>query len=141
MAYLSIRELAACVIAFTAIGCSEAWGQQQKSYPVFEVFFASGASTLPPSRLRVLTSAAASVQELSPRQIIIVGYADAVGHDADNLALSRLRAEYVFQKLKALGVPANIVSVDWKGEFEPALPTEGETPEAANRRVTISLRE
>ena len=105
------------------------------------MFFASGAITLPPSRLKELTSAAASIQELSPRQVVIVGYADAVGPEADNLALSRRRAEYVFQKLKALGVPDNIVSVDWKGEFEQALPTEGETPEAANQRVTISLRE
>jgi outer membrane protein OmpA-like peptidoglycan-associated protein len=141
MAYLKIRKLAACVFAFAVFSCTAALGQQQKSPPVFEVFFVSGASTLPSSGLKELTSAAASIQRLSPRQVVIVGYADAVGNEADNLALSRRRAEYVFQRLKALGVPASIISVDWKGEFERALSTGEETPEPADRRVTISLHE
>lgn len=140
MAYRNIRRLLAGVVV-GAYCASKLAIAQPNNHPVFEVFFDSGSSTLKSSQLKQVVAAASSIQTLVPQQVLVVGYADSVGTEADNLALSRRRAEHVFQRLKAQGVPASIVSLDWKGEFEQSLPTQGETPERKNRRVTITLNE
>lgn len=138
MAYVNIRKIAALLVASAVMFCSAEVQAQQVPLP-YEVFFKLGAVTLAPNELRVLTQAAQSIQDLGPRQVVIVGYADAVGSEVKNLNISRRRAEYVFQRLQALGVPSNIMSLDWKGEFEPSVPSAPDATVPKNRRATITL--
>ncbi|MFN3614667.1 MAG: OmpA family protein [Rubrimonas sp.] len=70
---------------------------------------------------------------------LIVGHADAQGQAAYNLALSERRARAIAQDLIARGVPAAAVSIEARGQGQPAVPTPDGVAEPANRRVTVTF--
>jgi OOP family OmpA-OmpF porin len=70
---------------------------------------------------------------------LVVGHADAQGQAAYNLDLSERRARAIAQDLIARGVPAAAVSVEARGQVQPAVPTADGVPEPANRRVTVTF--
>lgn len=69
----------------------------------------------------------------------IVGHADDTGTSQHNMQLSKKRAEQVFQNLKNAGVPASMMSIDWKGESMPIVFGGTETQRSLNRRVEIQF--
>ncbi|MCE3233005.1 MAG: OmpA family protein [Rickettsiaceae bacterium] len=73
----------------------------------------------------------------------VVGHTDRSGSDKYNLALSKRRAEAVKQELVKLGVDANNIQTEAKGESSPLVPTEDGVKEPQNRRaeVTFSYKE
>lgn len=72
-------------------------------------------------------------------QVVLVGHSDASGNAAYNLALSRRRAEWVRDRLVALGVDPAQLKVRAAGSSEPV--SLENTPEgmAVNRSVTLEL--
>lgn len=69
----------------------------------------------------------------------ITGHADRSGTDAYNMALSKRRADAVRAKLIKMGVPANNITTDFKGEREPLVQTKDGVREPQNRRAEIRL--
>jgi OmpA-OmpF porin, OOP family len=68
----------------------------------------------------------------------VVGHADRSGPDDYNLRLSQRRAKSVADSLVGAGVPAAGLTLDAKGENDPAVPTPDGVREPLNRRVDIS---
>ena len=70
-------------------------------------------------------------------RVVVVGHADTAGEAARNDFLSRLRAERVTQELVRLGLQPGVISVEARGEAEPAVPTGDGVAEPLNRRAEI----
>ncbi|WP_146778772.1 OmpA family protein [Actinomadura craniellae] len=107
-----------------------------------DVLFKSGSAEL-------TGGAQASLQDVADKlrksgvsgQAQVVGHTDDVGADADNLRLSRERAEAVRSALQPLLANTGITLVaEGKGETEPRVKEATETARAQNRRVVIAYR-
>ena len=72
-------------------------------------------------------------------QVTVIGHADTSGSLAYNVRLSERRAKAVADALAGLGVNQGVMSVDWKGETEPAVATGDGVKEPLNRRSTINI--
>ena len=70
-------------------------------------------------------------------RIVVVGHADRSGELLYNEELSLRRAEAVAEALKRRGIEPAVVSVQSKGETQPAVPTPDGVPEPRNRRAEI----
>ncbi len=90
---------------------------------------------------RDIVGDAAKAQEQLPRKIIkATGHTDRSGPDSFNMLLSKRRAEAVKGELMRLGIPADGILIDWKGEREPMVKTADGARELKNRRVEIILQ-
>jgi outer membrane protein OmpA-like peptidoglycan-associated protein len=102
------------------------------------VFFESGSAVVDQKwdlRLRIY---AATYQPGT--RVILQGYADTLGSPADNLALSRMRAEAVADAFIRLGVRAEDIEITAYGETNLMKPSADEASESLNRRVWIDMR-
>ncbi len=73
------------------------------------------------------------------RLFYIDGHTDAFGDRAENLELSKMRAEMVSQYLTARGVPEDWITVRWHGERYPVSSNNSAGNRAKNRRVTVRM--
>jgi len=73
------------------------------------------------------------------RVFYIDGHASAPGDRAENLALSKRRAELIAEYLKRRGVPEDWLNVRWHGERYPVASNATVGGRSKNRRVTIRL--
>ncbi len=83
------------------------------------------------------------VDELSRRhapEIVVIGHTDRVGAVPYNDTLSLRRAERVRDELVKVGVAAERIRVEGRGEREPLVATPDEVAEPRNRRVEINIR-
>ena len=71
--------------------------------------------------------------------LTVIGHADKSGSNAYNLGLSEERANNVADMLRP-SVPNANVTVEFRGEEEPRVPTEDGVRELQNRRVEIQVR-
>jgi OOP family OmpA-OmpF porin len=71
--------------------------------------------------------------------IAVVGHTDRAGTPSYNLALSQRRAATVRAALVRAGVPADAISISWRGEDDPQVPTPDGAREPQNRRVRIVI--
>jgi len=69
----------------------------------------------------------------------IDGHTDSIGDRAENLQLSKVRAELVAEYLKRRGVPEDWIKVRWHGERYPVASNANAGGRAKNRRVTVRL--
>jgi outer membrane protein OmpA-like peptidoglycan-associated protein len=110
-----------------------------------EVTFASGilypfnSTEILPAGKTNLQELANSLQKYPNSDILIVGHTDSVGTDAYNLDLSQRRAQAASAYLQSLGVPANRLQIQGRGESEPVQPNDTEEGRARNRRVEIAI--
>lgn len=72
--------------------------------------------------------------------LLVVGHTDSRGIDADNLVLSRHRAEAVRDFLASL-IPGRTIEAVGRGEAEPVASNNTDAGRALNRRVTITVGE
>jgi outer membrane protein OmpA-like peptidoglycan-associated protein len=79
------------------------------------------------------------VERQSP-EIWVIGHTDTVGPAGRNQALSLKRAEKVRQSLIKLGVPADSIRVEGRGEHDLLVKTPDNTKEPRNRRAEINVR-
>jgi len=71
--------------------------------------------------------------------IMVGGHTDTAGPPDYNMTLSQERANTVATELIKNGVPARIVTTEAFGETDLAVPTPDNTPDQANRRVTVDF--
>lgn len=102
-----------------------------------DVLFAGGSANLTPAANRTVLKLVQFLQ-LNPRRVIrIEGYSDSKGEEADNLKLSRERAQSVADVLIDLGVDPKRITVEGYGEAYPVADNASTRGRAQNRRVEI----
>jgi outer membrane protein OmpA-like peptidoglycan-associated protein/opacity protein-like surface antigen len=82
------------------------------------------------------------VTNLKPETVIRIdatGHADKSGTQANNLIISRRRAEAVKKELMRQGVPEDWIEIAWKGETAPLIETPDGQRHQENRRVDIVI--
>ena len=104
------------------------------------VFFEFDVAEAPAEANQVVDFVTGNYEQCNWSSLTVVGHADRSGSNAYNDALSQARAENVQSLLIASGVAATNVSIDFKGETEPRVPTEDGVREPQNRRVEIKVR-
>lgn len=107
---------------------------------LYLVFFNWDSAELSSGAKNVIEAIAQEVAKNPPAQVIINGHADTSG-DADyNQKLAFKRANAVRDALVSLGVSADKMVVDGRGENELLVETTDNVREPANRRVNVSFK-
>jgi outer membrane protein OmpA-like peptidoglycan-associated protein len=102
-----------------------------------DVLFDPGHAELKSSANRTVLKVVQFLQ-LNPRRVVrIEGYTDSTGDRADNLKLSRDRAQAVADVLTDLGVDEKRIQVEGYGQEFPVDANASERGRAQNRRVEI----
>lgn len=104
------------------------------------IFFDFDVRTPPAEAAQVVDFIAANYERCDWRTLNVVGHADRSGSDAYNVGLSRDRAENVANMLRGKNLTGASITVDYKGESSPRVPTEDGVRELQNRRVEILVR-
>ncbi len=118
---------------------TEATAEQAQVALAADVLFALDSARLTPQADAVLRAAVADLQTREPGPVAVVGHTDDQGADAYNLDLSRRRAQAVADALDPLLGGDYPLTVEGRGESEPAV--EGTSPQARarNRRVALTV--
>lgn len=105
------------------------------------VYFDTASSTLAPAAERDLCAAARQAGALDNALLLVVGYADAVGDEEYNQALSERRAGRVVNFLQqACGwAPWRMLTPTGMAEADPAADNATEAGRALNRRVSVNI--
>ena len=104
-----------------------------------DVLFDTGSSDLKASASRTILKLVQFLQ-INPRRVVrIEGYTDNSGVAAENLELSRARAQAVADVLKDLGVDDQRMEVKGYGEAHPLAENASAKGRAQNRRVEILI--
>lgn len=102
--------------------------------------FHPGSAHFKPDAAQVLIDALVHIKIRAGWLIVITGHTDATGGDAQNLTLSRARAEAVRDWMQRMGgIPDSCFAVQGLGASQPVAGNETEQGRAANRRVDIRL--
>jgi len=112
--------------------------------PVFEarefiVYFPFDQATLTPEARTVVQEAATYAASGGAAQVQVVGHADTSGSAAYNIRLSERRARAVADAMVGLGADPALITADWRGEANPAVPTGDGVREPLNRRATVNI--
>ena len=94
---------------------------------------------LTPEAQQVVSEAANYAKGGNATRVVVVGHADTSGSANYNVRLSERRAKAVADALVGAGVNQTALSVDWKGEAQPAVQTGDGVKEPLNRRSTIDI--
>lgn len=104
-----------------------------------DVLFDAGRSELKASANRTVLKLVQFLQINPRRTIRIEGYTDNRGESAENLELSRARAQAVADVLADLGIDAKRIEVKGYGEAYPLAENASAMGRAQNRRVEILI--
>lgn len=100
------------------------------------ILFDVNSADIKPESIGVLKEIATVLSENPSVKVKVVGHTDADGSDADNLILSKRRAESVKKSLvKDFGIDASRFETDGKGESQPVDKNTTTEAKANNRRV------
>lgn len=113
----------------------------QPARPIsFLLYFLEGRDELTPDSRLLLGRIVDEIARRPAPEIVVIGHTDRVGAVPFNDALSFRRAERVRDELVKVGIAAERIRVEGRGEREPLVPTVDEVAEPRNRRVEISVR-
>ncbi len=103
--------------------------------------FDSGAATLKNEHVELLAVLEAAISEFPESRVMVEGHTDAFGSDAQNLELSKARAQAVVKHLLASMPisPLNLESVGY-GESRPVANNETEEGRTRNRRIDVVIQ-
>ncbi|MDG1581868.1 OmpA family protein [Pseudomonas sp. GOM6] len=104
-----------------------------------DVLFDAGRSELKASATRTILKLVQFLQVNPRRTVRIEGYTDNRGDAAENLELSRARAQAVADVLRDLGIDAKRIEVKGYGEAHPLAENASAKGRAQNRRVEILI--
>ena len=107
---------------------------------VFIVYFITDTDELTPESAAQLADIKAQLAARPAPEVIVIGHTDTVARRAYNDELSLRRAETVKRMLVEIGIPADQISVQARGERELLVPTGDGVDEPRNRRVEIRVR-
>jgi len=74
------------------------------------------------------------------KNVSLTGHTDSDGKDSANLKLGKKRAEDVKQRLTRMGIAADRIKTDSKGETQPLASNQTKAGKAENRRVEIIVQ-
>jgi outer membrane protein OmpA-like peptidoglycan-associated protein len=101
--------------------------------------FETGKSDISKTNQAELASAAGRIQTLLNKypasKVRVIGHTDAVGKENDNQTLGQARADSVQAALAGLGIPAEAIQTESKGETQ--LLVKSQKAEPRNRRVEV----
>ncbi len=105
------------------------------------IYFPAGeVDEIPPAEARKLDRILQITKHDSRVKAFFVdGHTDSEGDRAENLELSRVRAELVANYLTRRGVPEKWITLRWHGERYPVSANTSTAGKAKNRRVTIRM--
>jgi outer membrane protein OmpA-like peptidoglycan-associated protein len=106
----------------------------------FLLYFLENRDELTPDSRQMLTRVVDEIARRPAPEIVVIGHTDRVGPVPYNDTLSLRRAERVRDELVKVGIAAERIRVEGRGEREPLVPTADEVAEPRNRRVEISVR-
>jgi outer membrane protein OmpA-like peptidoglycan-associated protein len=106
----------------------------------FILYFLENRDELTPDSRQMLSSVVDEIARRPAPEIVVIGHTDRVGPVPYNDTLSLRRAERVRDELVKVGITADRIRVEGRGEREPLVPTADEVAEPRNRRVEISIR-
>ena len=106
----------------------------------FVLYFLENRDELTPDSRQMLSSVVDEIARRPAPEIVVIGHTDRVGPVPYNDTLSLRRAERVRDELVKVGIAADRIRVEGRGEREPLVPTPDEVAEPRNRRVEISVR-
>jgi len=106
----------------------------------FVLYFLENRDELTPDSRQTLSSVVDEIARRPAPEIVVIGHTDRVGPVPYNDTLSLRRAERVRDELVKVGIAADRIRVEGRGEREPLVPTPDEVAEPRNRRVEISVR-
>jgi outer membrane protein OmpA-like peptidoglycan-associated protein len=107
---------------------------------VHAIFFVIGQAEIDPGSDAELKATVAAALATRYASISVVGHSDAIGDDAENLALSLRRATAVRDILVKAGLPESEIDIGYHGSNNPLVPTPRGVPEPRNRRVEVTIR-
>ncbi|MDX1765240.1 MAG: OmpA family protein [bacterium] len=102
--------------------------------------FQSAQATLTAESYGLLDNLLSIAKRCPEAGITIEGHTDALGSEASNMELSRLRAQAVADYLTSHGVAASRLSAVGYGESRPIAENSSEAGRAKNRRIEIVLQ-
>jgi outer membrane protein OmpA-like peptidoglycan-associated protein len=104
----------------------------------YVVTFDTGSAVLDGGDIEILETAVAAAKQAGSSSLSVVGHTDTVGSESYNRALREKRSKAVASALKIIAANGGTeVSVSTSTSPDLAVPTGDETPEEANRRVTV----
>lgn len=106
---------------------------------VYGIYFAFDRADIRPQSERVLAEIADTLKKHPDWRLRIDGHTDSIGEDANNLVLSRRRAEAVRNALiKSYAITADRLSTGGYGETRPKATNNTMEGRALNRRVELT---
>ena len=126
-------------LLFSAAICLVWSGHAMAQQGSYVVLFPFDQSTLDAGARATISSAAEEFKRTGSANISVQGHTDTSGSNAYNQRLSERRAKAVADALVGLGVNQGALSVDWKGETQPAVQTGDGVKEPLNRRSTVDI--
>ncbi len=118
--------------------CQEGFKQQLTGT---HIEFETGKANISHASDALLNNLAGIALRCATGQIEISGHTDNTGGDAENVALSKARAEAVVSFLVRAGVAANRLSAAGYGSSKPVASNDTEEGRAQNRRIEFSVKE
>jgi outer membrane protein OmpA-like peptidoglycan-associated protein len=106
----------------------------------FTLYFLEGRDELTPASRAEMEKVFAELRRRPLPDIVVIGHTDTVGTVSSNDKLSLARAERMRELMMGLGIPGERIQSAGRGEREPLVHTEDNSPEPRNRRVEISVR-
>lgn len=103
-------------------------------------FFDFDKDVLKPEGKATLDAAIEELKKAQTKGISIVGHTDSVGTEQYNQGLSERRAQSVANYLVSQGVDVNYLTVEGRGELQPAVPNDTSANRAKNRRVEVEFQ-
>lgn len=96
---------------------------------------------VPTSQFRTYTKEVVEyLKQDKSKRVSVIGHTDSDGEDAGNIALGRKRARMIRKYLVDNGVSQGRISIDSRGEREPAATNDTDAGKAKNRRVNVRLK-
>lgn len=112
----------------------------------YQIVFDSGSNTVKPTpeNLRALNEILSVLTRSGNTKVLLEGHTDNVGNDGSNLALSKARANAVWQYLKQMDrnnivTESRLRSIEGYGSYRPVADNNSDYGRAQNRRVTLVL--
>ncbi|MBN8586487.1 MAG: OmpA family protein [Ignavibacteria bacterium] len=101
------------------------------------VTFATNSAILDENGKKQLEALYINLMIIPDLKVTLIGHTDSIGSDEANLELSKQRATASKNYLVEMGISADRISIDWKGESLPIANNETEAGRALNRRIEV----
>lgn len=114
--------------------------KEGEAYTINDILFATNSYALTEKSQFILKQFSRFLKENPTITIMIQGHTDDVGDDAQNMQLSKDRANEVKKFLEKQGIAANRLTSQGYGETKPKVPNSDAANHAINRRTDFMIQ-